>query len=105
MLVKFLLATLACYRVVQLVVFDDGPFRLMDRIRVGVGCYEYGEDSQPQTILGRLLSCPYCVGMWMAIPLAFIVAERMSWEIGLWWLAVAGGQAFLENVSSRKDGD
>ena len=106
MWIKFVLGILACYRLSQMVVYDEGPFRLFDRLRVWAGCYDYGENGQPKSGWGRLLNCPYCVGLWFSIPLAFVIAERIAWDIIVLWLAIAGAQSFLESAScSRKDGD
>ena len=102
MLTELVVASLACYRVAQLLVFDEGPFCLFDRIRIKVGRYDYGENGEPQTELGRLLSCPYCVGLWIAIPLALILFPETIIEFILYWFAIAGGQAFLETIGSGR---
>jgi hypothetical protein len=104
MLIKLVIASLACYRIAQLFVFDDGPFCVFDRIRIWVGRYDYGADGKSQTGLGRLLSCPYCVGLWLAIPLAFTFLPETIIDFLMFWFAIAGGQAFLEGISiTRKN--
>ena len=105
MLTELVVASLACYRVAQLLVFDEGPFCLFDRLRIRAGCYDYGEDSKPQTGLGRFLSCPYCVGLWIAIPLTLILFPETITDFIVGWLAIAGGQAFLETIGCGRAND
>ena len=91
------LAVLACYRLAQLIAFDEGSFGMFHRLRVITGAYDYDEQGQPQSALGRLITCPYCLGMWIALPLALYVDLPLWW---LWWLSIAGGQAFLQGLTN-----
>jgi len=96
------LAVLATFRLAQFVVYDEGPWSFMFRLRQRGGAYEYGESGEPVTRLGRLLNCPYCSGMWIA----GAVAGGLYWQRPLWiplvWLAIAGGQAFLQGMVARR---
>jgi hypothetical protein len=103
MLAKLIVAGFACYRLAQLVVYDDGPFRLFDKLRIVAGCYDYGEDGQPQSELGRLLSCPYCVGIWIALPLALVPPCQTVIEFVVAWFAIAGLQALLEQLCNGRE--
>lgn len=90
-------AILAVYRIAQLITLDDGPGDVFLRLRDAVGCSEYGEDGRCKRGIARLLSCPYCIGVWAAA----VAAALWLWptRIGdalLVWLAIAGGQAYLE---------
>lgn len=91
------LSVLACYRLAQLVAFDEGPFGIFHRFRVFARAYDYDKQGQPQDALGRLVTCPYCLGMWIALPLAIYVDLSLWW---LWWLAIAGGQTFLQGLTN-----
>lgn len=95
---KLVLLSLACYRLAQLFVFDEGPFNIFDRIRILAGAYDYDSQGRAKTNLGRLINCPYCVGIWVALPLGIMVSG-ISWYIPLWWFAIAGGQAFLQGLT------
>jgi hypothetical protein len=86
-------------------VFDDGPFCLFDRLRIRAGRYDYGKNGKPQSELGRLLSCPYCVGLWIAIPLTLILFPETIIEFILYWFAIAGAQSFLETIGSGRAND
>jgi len=84
--------------VAQFIAFDDAPFGLMKRVRLGIGkrvTKEYGL----YWSLAELLNCPYCVGMWVS--LLIVIIFRPDYFI-LYWLAIAGGQAWLETMSQSR---
>lgn len=95
-LILLVFLSLACYRVAGLIAFDEGPLRIFWRLRVVLGAYDYGPNGRPQSVAGRFIRCPYCVGAWVALGLAF-VGGPLSWETLLWWGAIAGGQALLQS--------
>lgn len=90
---------LVCYRLTSLIVYDEGPFSLFKRLRTAAGVYDLSVTGQPKTGLGRLLACPYCVGVYIALGLAFV--PGLSLWGPLWWFAIAGGQAFLHTLEGR----
>lgn len=98
-----LIAILATYRIAQFVVYDDAPFGLMKSARLylgkrAAGAKQYGA----WWSLAELINCPFCVGFWFSLlitPLIF----GIHWYSILFWLAIAGGQAWLESqVQDRK---
>jgi hypothetical protein len=96
---KLVLFILINYRLAQLFVFDEGPFSVFDRLRRMAGAYDYDSQGRVKTNLGRLMKCPYCLGVWFALPLG-IWAGGIQWYI--WWLAIAGGQVFLQGLSDAQ---
>jgi hypothetical protein len=46
------------------------------------------------------VNCPYCVGVWLALPLAIIIGGGEWW---LYWFAIAGGQSILESLVNVRD--
>lgn len=96
------LAVLACYRLSQLVTIDDGPFDIFLKFRMLVGVYDYDESGRAKSGFARLVGCPYCLGFWFALPLALILNYE-NWILA--WLGIAGGQAFLEAMTSVRDSD
>lgn len=96
------LLILACYRLTSLVVYDEGPFSVFERVRTAAGVYALGVNGQPDTGLGRLLACPYCVGIYVALGLAFV--PGLTIWLPLWWLAIAGGQSLLQSLEARRPG-
>jgi hypothetical protein len=95
------IVTLVVYRLARLIAIDEGPFLLPNKagsgfflfLRTKLGAYDNGENGLPKTGIGRGISCPHCVGLWVALPLAFIV--DISWLTPLYWLAIAGAQSVL----------
>lgn len=97
---RFILAVFACFRLAELIAVDEGPGDVLLMLRAKLGAYDLGDDGQPETGVGRMISCPYCLGVYIAAGLALIVSP-WGYEILLWWLAIAGGQAFLQRVGGR----
>jgi hypothetical protein len=114
----FIMATLATYRLAQFISKDDGPLDIFKRLRLHarkLAGYHQGvmtNGSLPEGerfIASRLfitwknivawLECPYCNGVWFSAACLLLVQVH---PIGWWivaWLAVAGGQAFLQGVN------
>lgn len=95
----FLLLIFATYRVTQLLVYDDGPFDLIFKLRTKIGVYNLDQNGESKSNLGKLFACPYCLGFWLAI-LAALAASRSIDSFIILWLAIAGGQAFLESANN-----
>jgi hypothetical protein len=115
-----LLSILACYRLAILITLDEGPFGIILKARTRLGAYDYGPNGEARTNLGRGITCPRCIGMWVAIPLALYLADLrlvtasvawgdwamaipyatgLHWYTALWWLAIAGGSSFLWSLN------
>ena len=91
---EFVILILACYRLAQLIAIDEGPGGICLRLRILLGAYDTKADGEPISNIGRGIKCAYCVGVWFALPLAFL-ATGFSWQLFVYWFAIAGGQAFL----------
>ena len=87
LLFKTMLAILACYRLSRLVAYD----KVFARLRQSV---------KPKSFVGKFLSCPYCTGIWFAIPLAYLVGKNdLTALFVLMVLGIAGAQDYLESMS------
>ncbi len=84
-LTTFAIAAFAVYRLARMLADEDGPFDLLSRLRSSI-------DPDQHTWVGRGLNCPLCVGFWLALPTAILVA-RTAWP--LWWPALAGASDWL----------
>jgi hypothetical protein len=82
---RFLLATLAVWRITHLLVHEDGPWDLVARLREQLG----------QSFWGRLMDCFKCLSVWIAIPFAWFVGGGWIQELVV-WLALSGGAILLE---------
>jgi len=86
----FLIATLAVWRVSHLLSGEDGPADIFLRLRKLAG----------NSFFGQLLDCFYCLSLWVAAPVAWMLAA--TWlERALLWLALSGGAILLERISNR----
>lgn len=93
----FILLSLAIYRLARLISIDDGPFDILLRFRALWGAYNYGENGLARTSLGRGITCPHCVGFWIAGIAAIAVYPQPGFIA--YWLALAGVQSFLQSLS------
>lgn len=83
------LALLATWRLTHLLSQEDGPWDLVVRLRRVLG----------DSVLGRMLDCFYCLSVWVAAPLALVVASGWSDRI-LSWLALSGGACLIERATA-----
>lgn len=102
---------LATYALAQTIAYRDGPFDLLLRLRTALGAYDVQTYQSPDPFAdpymrprrstGRLIECPYCIGVWIALLLATATwwppIDPLAWFIG-WW-ATVGVQAFLQSRS------
>ena len=87
----FLVTILAIWRLVHLLAHEDGPFDLVVRLRLRAG----------DGLGGRLMDCPYCLSLWLAILPAVWLAYRIAADpffTLLLWLAISGGACVIERA-------
>lgn len=97
---KLVILSLICYRLAQLFAYDEGPFSAFHWLRIMAGAYDYDKQGRAQTGLGRMMTCPYCLGMWMALILA-VIAYPFP-DFAGYWLAIAGLQSFLQGLTGGR---
>lgn len=85
----------AVYRIAELLAIDEIVLPVRERL----GVYDLGENGKPKTFIGKLLECPYCLGIWLAFPCALWLDHTLT--MPLTWFAIAGGQAFLQTIGGR----
>jgi hypothetical protein len=90
LLIRFLLAVLATWRVTHLLAREDGPGDLVVRLRARLG----------DGFAGRLMDCFQCLSLWVAAPMALCVSWRPL-ELLLTWLALSGGACLLERIGQE----
>ena len=90
---RLTIAVLATWRVTHLIAREDGPFDVMARLRIRAG----------DGAFGRLMDCPYCLSLWIAIPFAFLLGHGpLEWCAS--WLAISGGASLAERFAEREAG-
>jgi len=83
------LGILCVWRMTHLCVAEDGPWDLMVRLRNALrpGFWQ------------KVLTCFYCLSLWVALPLALWIGE--SWvERVLLWPALSAGAILLERATA-----
>jgi hypothetical protein len=84
---QFVVAVLATWRIAHLVAREDGPFDVVVRLRKRAG----------NGVLGQLMDCPHCVGIWVAMPCAWWMA-RSPGEWLVVWLGISGGASLAQRI-------
>src|SRR5512139_3847175 len=102
-MLSLVVLALATWRVSSLLVSEDGPWGMFAELRRIVGV-RYDEHSIPlgSTFLGKLLSCVWCVSVWIGAgwALLFLFLPEVSFVLAL-PLALSAGAIFVENLVSR----
>ena len=85
------LGILAVWRIAYLLTSEAGPWNLLGRLRQGLQSAFHTE----------LVTCLYCVSVWIAAPLAFFISN--SWkERLLLWPALSAGAIVVEHTVHRE---
>ncbi|HEY1927306.1 MAG TPA: hypothetical protein VGG92_07570 [Caulobacteraceae bacterium] len=86
-LVRFVLAVLAVWRVTHLLAAEDGPGGVIFHLRRRLG----------GGWLGELADCFNCLSLFVAAPAALFVSRQpIVWAVA--WLALSGGACLLERL-------
>lgn len=82
-----ILGILCVWRITHLLQAEDGPWNVVVRLRKTAG----------EGFWGRLLDCFYCLSIWIAAPIAFVIGQ--GWlEQMLLWPALSAGAILLERL-------
>ena len=118
-LIRLALAVLTCYRLARMIARDDGPLFVFKRVRYWAkdrawreASFTLGMAKPDLTIddrhfgkwhnLAEGLSCPYCVGIWLSLPIfALVLWPTYYGDLFLLLMAISGGQAFLWSLEKE----
>jgi hypothetical protein len=83
-----LIGILVTWRVTHLLAVESGPADVIGKARrlAGTG------------LLGELVSCFYCLSIWLAAPLAYLLADNWKHRL-LLWPAFSAGAILLERIT------
>lgn len=98
--VLILISSLAVWRIAHMLVSEEGPFNIFDRLR-GVFRVKYTEmTSEPYGLnfLSKLFSCVYCLSLWLALLVCVAVFGIHSWLDVVTIFAVSALAIFYEEV-------
>ncbi|HEX6894957.1 MAG TPA: DUF1360 domain-containing protein [Bryobacteraceae bacterium] len=87
---RFIVAALATWRITHLIVREDGPWRVIVRIRRSAGAGFWGE----------LMDCFYCSSVWVAAIFSFTLRPNLE-EWILYWLGLSGSACLLERIGQE----
>jgi hypothetical protein len=87
---RFVLATLAVWRITHLLSREDGPWDILVRLRRVLGA----------GMLGSLVACFYCLSIWVALPFAWFLKGNAA-ETFVGWLALSGGAVLFERLTQE----
>jgi hypothetical protein len=86
---RFILGLLTVWRITHLLNAEDGPWDIAVRLR------QAADDG----FWGKLLDCFYCLSLWVAAPLAFLLGESW-WQRVLLWPSLSAGASLLERATN-----
>jgi hypothetical protein len=89
---RFILATLAVWRLTHLLAAEDGPWNLIAKLRRLAG----------SSVLGKLMDCFYCLSIWVGIPFCFYPAAGLQSRI-ITWLALSGAASLLHKLTTQSE--
>lgn len=99
---KFIVLALAAFRLARLLVVDAGPADIFLKFRTRIGTYSFNQNGQMTgSWIAKLFSCSHCLGFWVALFLA-IIFYRGPKKVLTMWIALAGGQSFLQSIAKGK---
>lgn len=88
----FILGVLGTWRVTHLLSVEDGPWKILFRLRQALG----------RGFWADLFDCFYCLSLWVAVPFAAVLGQGIK-EWLMLWLALSAGAILLERISTQPD--
>lgn len=85
------LGILAVWRISYLLASETGPWDLIEMVRNGLG----------NGFLRELMSCLYCVSVWVAVPFAYILGDTLKQRLVL-WPALSAGAIIVDRCIHRE---
>ena len=86
------LGILITWRITHLLSTESGPWDVLGKLRRFAGTSMFGE----------LIGCFYCLSLWIAAPLAWLLAHGWRHRL-LLWPALSAGAILLERLTSRNE--
>jgi hypothetical protein len=91
--VTLIIAALATHRLSLMIAEEEGPFSIFVKLRGRL-------DPDQTTWIGRGLNCIFCVGFWVALPIALCVLFDLTWM--LIWPAIADAVVIMRRWEQKK---
>lgn len=92
---RLLVAVVCTWRVTHLLQAEDGPWDASLRLRRAVG----------NGVMGQILDCFYCLSLWVALPLTWLLHPASLEDALLLWPALSGAALLLQRACEREEAD
>jgi hypothetical protein len=89
---RFVVASLAVWRLTHLIVEEDGPWDIVVRVRQRLG----------ESFFGQLMDCFYCTSVWVSVPFAFWVTGDALDRLVV-WLGLSGAASLFKAFGRSED--
>ena len=86
-----ILGVLAVWRISYLLTSESGPWNVLARMRQRL----------VKGLWGQLVSCLYCLSVWVAAPFAWVLGDSWKQRLML-WPALSAGAIVLERLVHRE---
>ncbi len=95
-------ATLATFRLAEMLVVDDGPFEIFINLRGWLDKPRAGSMLvyHLRNLARGLVTCAHCAGVWISLLFSFVFTHSPI-DFFVFWFAVAGLQSILLNKLGR----
>lgn len=96
--IAFIIASFATHRLSVAIAEDEGPFSAFTRLRGRL-------DPDQKTWLGRGMNCVFCIGFWVALPIALYLGALGVYDPWLWplvWWGLAGAVMLIRRWEQKK---
>lgn len=100
MILEFVIAILAVYRVALMVSSEKGPFAIFEGLRGAVAKAFPPKDGK-QHWLDQGINCPLCISFWLGFAAAPIVRPAGIYEFIVIALAISGGAVVINLALSK----
>jgi hypothetical protein len=87
-----ILDVLIVWRITHLLQAEDGPWKLVVRLRRWAG----------EGFWGELLDCFYCLSLWIALPVAVLAGYGWKHRLAL-WPALSGAAILMERITAKNE--
>ena len=74
---------LAVYGVSHILVWEDGPFDILSKLRYFAGVRYSGENRYSKNGIGGAFNCQICMSVWVAFPIAWLCSLHTVIAYGL----------------------
>lgn len=95
-MLSLIIIVLAAWRLSHLLVYESGPFAMLDRLRFYAGAYPAACEEQRSSRVTNALCCLNCLSIWVS---PVILLAWLYVPVLVWVLAVSAGAILVQRVN------